>query len=183
MKKLLALLLSLVMVLSLVPNVWGTDGAQPEETPPETVKTEETAELQETIEAEETVNVPALQADESGEESVITRLKKAGYTAPEKSEIHIMFPDALEYGVKFVTPSFSPFTITCEPLQGDINGDGMVNGSDMQCLYEYLTTGSSTSPLSGKLLEAGLNVNKAGSIDVYDLQRLYEFINGINPNW
>lgn len=34
-----------------------------------------------------------------------------------------------------------------------------------------------------KLLEAGLNVNKAGSIDVYDLQRLYEFINGINPNW
>lgn len=46
MKKLLALLLSLVMVLSLVPNVWGTDGAQPEETPSETVKTEETVELQ-----------------------------------------------------------------------------------------------------------------------------------------
>ncbi len=88
-----------------------------------------------------------------------------------------------EYGVKFVTPSFSPFTITCDPLRGDINGDGIVNGSDMQCLYEYLTTGSSTSPLSGKLLEVGLNVNKADGIDVYDLQRLYEFINGINPNW
>lgn len=88
-----------------------------------------------------------------------------------------------EFGVKFKVTFFSPFTITCEPLRGDINGDGRVNGSDMQCLYEYLTTGSSTSPLSGKLLEAGLNVNKADGIDVYDLQRLYEFINGINSNW
>lgn len=102
MKKLLALLLSLVMVLSLVPNVWGTDGAQPEETPPETVKTEETAELQETVEAEETVNVPALQADESGEESVITRLKKAGYTAPEENtKVEFLFPSALIRGVDY----------------------------------------------------------------------------------
>ena len=88
-----------------------------------------------------------------------------------------------EYGVKFETPSFSPFTITCEPLQGDINGDGKVTSSDMQCLYEFLTTGSSTSPLSGKLLKIGMDVNRDGSIDVYDLQRLYEYVSGLRQAW
>lgn len=100
-----------------------------------------------------------------------------------RSSFTVIQGEYTEYGVKFVTPSFSPFTITCEPLRGDMNGDGRVTGSDMQCLYEYLTTGSNTSPLSGKLLKNGLDVNRDGSIDVYDLQRLYEYVSSLRQTW
>lgn len=88
-----------------------------------------------------------------------------------------------KYGIKFVTPSFSPFTITWGAEKYDINGNGKIDISDMAGLYTYLTTGNSEGELKNDTLKAVLDVNEDGSIDVYDLQRLYEFINRINPNW
>ena len=88
-----------------------------------------------------------------------------------------------KYGVKFVTPSFSPFTITWGAKKYDVNGNGRIDISDMAGLYTYLTTGNSEGELKNDTLKAVLDVNEDGSIDVYDLQRLYEFINGINSNW
>ena len=59
------------------------------------------------------------------------------------------------------------------------SGGAEPNVGDMQALYESLT--------GQKVLiykqQMAADVNQDGEIDVYDLQRLYEFINGINPNW
>lgn len=60
---------------------------------------------------------------------------------------------------------------------GNLNGQGEEpDAADVQCLYEYLTTGEMTgrykdSPMA---FEAAANVNGVGGVDVYDLQRLYE---------
>ena len=88
-----------------------------------------------------------------------------------------------EYGIKFTTPSFSPFTITCAPLWGDINGDGATPDiTDVECLYEHLTTGGRTN-WTGKMLAAAMDVNDDGQADVYDLQLLYEIVSGVELDW
>ena len=67
--------------------------------------------------------------------------------------------------------------------QGDINGNATAQGdidvSDMQCLYTYLATGENT----GKIKDASAfdlvsDLNNDGSVDIYDLQLLYETICG-----
>ena len=89
-----------------------------------------------------------------------------------------------EYGIKFETPSFSPFTVTCAPLRGDVNGDGKEPDiTDVACLYEQLLTGGGDTKWEGKMLDAALDVNGDGQADVYDLQRLYEYVSGIDSKW
>lgn len=89
-----------------------------------------------------------------------------------------------EYGIKFTTPSFSPFTVTCAPLRGDVNGDGKEPDiTDVACLYEQLLTGGGDTKWEGKMLDAALDVNGDGQADVYDLQRLYEYVSGIDSKW
>ena len=69
--------------------------------------------------------------------------------------------------------------------QGDINGNATAQGdididvSDVQCLYTYLATGENT----GKIKDASAfdlvsDLNNDGSVDIYDLQLLYETICG-----
>ena len=69
--------------------------------------------------------------------------------------------------------------------QGDINGNATAQGdidvSDVQCLYTYLATGENT----GKIKDANAfslvsDINNDGSVDIYDLQLLYETIIGNN---
>ena len=65
---------------------------------------------------------------------------------------------------------------------GDLNGDDKLDITDVQLLYTYLTTGSTAeSPLSPEEFSKAANVNgdKDGVIDVYDLQLLYEMVNGL----
>ena len=67
--------------------------------------------------------------------------------------------------------------------QGDINGNATaqsdIDASDMQCLYELLTTGQCQSQIKNREdLELVADVNNDGSVDVYDLQWLYETICG-----
>lgn len=67
--------------------------------------------------------------------------------------------------------------------QGNINGNATAQGdidvSDVQCLYTYLATGENT----GKIKDASAfdlvsDLNNDGSVDIYDLQLLYETIIG-----
>ena len=65
---------------------------------------------------------------------------------------------------------------------GDVNGSGgdareAVDISDMQCLYELLSTGSCQSGISDRdYQQAVADMNGDGKVDVYDLQRLYETV-------
>lgn len=70
--------------------------------------------------------------------------------------------------------------------QGDINGNATaqsdIDASDMQCLYTYLTTGKNEGKLKGsEYFDLVADVNDDDAINVYDLQRLYEAVNGMRP--
>ena len=76
-------------------------------------------------------------------------------------------------------------TVTANVVrQGNINGaataQGDIDAGDMQCLYTYLTTGENEGQIqdaaSFRLIS---DVNNDGSVDVYDLQHLYETVRGI----
>lgn len=69
--------------------------------------------------------------------------------------------------------------------QGNINGNATaqndIDASDMQCLYELLTTGQCQSQIKNREdLELVADVNNDDHVDVYDLQLLYEVVNGIS---
>ena len=68
--------------------------------------------------------------------------------------------------------------------RGNING-ACVGGidveiTDLACLYQYLTEGKNEGSIQDKTyFKAVADVNDDGSIDVYDLQRLYEAVSGV----
>ena len=70
--------------------------------------------------------------------------------------------------------------------RGDVNGavssmGYTVDASDMQCLYEMLTSGTYSGNIEDETYrKAAADINGDGSVDVYDLQRLYETVSGIN---
>ena len=66
---------------------------------------------------------------------------------------------------------------------GDLNGSGSTaDVADVQCLYAYLTTGDIAGALNQRegIFRAMADVNGDGSVDVYDLQRMYETVGGIS---
>ena len=69
--------------------------------------------------------------------------------------------------------------------RGDINGTVSsmgyaVDASDMQCLYEMLTSGTYSGNIEDETYrKAVADINGDGTVDVYDLQRLYEAVSGI----
>ena len=64
-----------------------------------------------------------------------------------------------------------------DPL--DLNGDNDNSIGDMACLYTWLTTGENPGKLADKEFEDKADLNHDGTVDIYDLQMLYEHINGI----
>ena len=65
---------------------------------------------------------------------------------------------------------------------GDVNGDRVVSVLDMACLYTLLTNGWYDGSIENEDTVSQLtDVNGDDSIDVYDLQRLYEAVNGMRP--
>ena len=67
-------------------------------------------------------------------------------------------------------------------VSGDINGSGTAaDASDMQCLYTYLTMGEMVGAYEEDETTFLLvsDINSDSSIDVYDLQRLYEAVSGV----
>lgn len=68
------------------------------------------------------------------------------------------------------------------PPVGELNGIGDVDITDMQLLYQYLTTDTVPHDQTTLSLDAFLqnaNVNGDDDVDVYDLQALYEIVNKI----
>lgn len=103
-----------------------------------------------------------------------------------------------DYDVQFAsaygeqTLTFSSGNVSTEVVatvvrQGNINGDSAsgqtdIDASDMQCLYTYLTTGRNEGKLKGsEYFDLVADVNGDDAINVYDLQRLYETVNGMRP--
>ena len=65
----------------------------------------------------------------------------------------------------------------------DLNGNGTrAEATDLQCLYTYLTSGVITGALAQRegVFRAAADLNGDGSVDVYDLQRLYETASGLD---
>ena len=86
-----------------------------------------------------------------------------------------------------VDTSAMPETLSIELVEtGNVNGATnplgyAVDASDMQCLYELLTTGDCLSQIDDpEYFKAVADVNGDGTADVYDLQLLYEAVSGIS---
>lgn len=92
------------------------------------------------------------------------------------------------YGTQKVALSSGGKAVSFETTvirQGNINGSataqGDIDASDMQCLYELLTTGQCQSQIkNAEDLKLVADINNDDTVDVYDLQRLYEAVSGIN---
>ena len=68
-------------------------------------------------------------------------------------------------------------------MDGDVNGScSAPDAGDMQCLYTYLTSGEIVGAYQNNadMFIDLADVNRDGTVDVYDLQRLYEAVSGIN---
>ena len=61
----------------------------------------------------------------------------------------------------------------------DLNGDDDKSIGDMACLYTWLTTGENPGQLTDAVLQDKADLNHDGTVDVYDLQLLYEHLNGL----
>ncbi len=92
------------------------------------------------------------------------------------------------YGEQTLTFSSGGFTATATAnviRQGNVNGavtaQGDIDAGDMQCLYTYLTTGENEGQIKdAEVFALAADANGDGKADVYDLQRLYEAVSGIN---
>lgn len=65
---------------------------------------------------------------------------------------------------------------------GDLNGNASMDITDLQCLYDYLTTDNVGDGLlvnDPDYFKAVADVNDDSLVDVYDLQLLYETVNGL----
>lgn len=80
-------------------------------------------------------------------------------------------------------PLYSNTTTIHYVQSGDLNGNGSAaDATDVQCLYTYLTSGVIDGALAQRegIFRAVADVNGDGSVDVYDLQRLYETASGLD---
>lgn len=92
------------------------------------------------------------------------------------------------YGEQTLTFSSGGFTAMATAnviRQGNVNGavtaQGDIDAGDMQCLYTYLTTGENEGQIKdAEAFALAADANGDGKADVYDLQRLYEAVSGIN---
>ena len=78
--------------------------------------------------------------------------------------------------------STADYVPTVQKGSGNLNNDGDVDITDMQLLYQYLTTDTVPHDQTTLSLDAFLqnaNVNGDDDVDVYDLQTLYEIVNKI----
>lgn len=62
---------------------------------------------------------------------------------------------------------------------GNVNGIGEIDISDLDCLYAYLTGGTNTGALTEEQFEQAADLNSDKTVNVYDLQLLYEVVAGI----
>lgn len=92
------------------------------------------------------------------------------YTLKVEKKGHAPFTKEITIGDSNVTEDVTVYLI------GDVNGDGVINGQDLQRLYEHI---KGENPLSVEALPLG-DVNGDGAVNGQDLQRLYEHIKGEN---
>ena len=59
---------------------------------------------------------------------------------------------------------------------GDVNGSGDVDMTDMQCLYELLSTDKYSGSLTDEAGRRAADINGDGAVDILDYQRLYDIL-------
>ena len=59
---------------------------------------------------------------------------------------------------------------------GDVNGSGDVNMTDMQCLYDLLSTDKYSGSLTDEAGRRAADINGDGTVDILDYQRLYDVL-------
>ena len=59
---------------------------------------------------------------------------------------------------------------------GDVNGSGDVNMTDMQCLYDLLSTDKYSGSLTDEAGRRVADINGDGAVDILDYQRLYDIL-------
>ena len=90
------------------------------------------------------------------------------YTLKVMKKGHAPWTENITVGSSAVTKDVTIYLI------GDVNGDGVINGQDLQRLYEHI---KGEKLLSVEALPLG-DVNGDGAVNGQDLQRLYEHIKG-----
>ena len=59
---------------------------------------------------------------------------------------------------------------------GDVNGSGDLNMTDMQCLYDLLSTDKYSGSLTDEAGRRAADINGDGTVDILDYQRLYDIL-------
>ena len=93
------------------------------------------------------------------------------YTLKVMKKGHAPWTEEITVGSAAVTKDVTIYLI------GDVNKDGVINGQDLQRLYEHL---KGENPLPTGEVSLG-NVNGDSNVNGQDLQRLYEHLKGENP--
>ena len=93
------------------------------------------------------------------------------YTLKVEKKGHAPFTKEITVDDSNVTEDVTVYLI------GDVNGDGAINGQDLQRLYEHI---KGENHLSVEALPLG-DVNGDGAVNGQDLQRLYEHVKGEKP--
>jgi peptidoglycan/xylan/chitin deacetylase (PgdA/CDA1 family) len=76
--------------------------------------------------------------------------------------------------------SIPPVFGTANPNAGDVNGDGVINASDVTLLRRYIARGNNADGL-GNFVPANANVTGVGGIGAADVTLLREFLAADNP--
>lgn len=102
------------------------------------------------------------------------------YTLSAPDGIYTLRVSKANHVTRDYTVEVSGGTVTqnvkIHPL-GDVNGDGVVNGNDIQRIYAHIT---GSSPITDSAMLKRANVNGDSVINGNDIQRIYAHITGAN---
>ena len=113
----------------------------------------------------------------------IDSLVPGSYTMELSKEGCVPYQCTFAVGEDGTTTTLDAVLVARGNINGVSVGDADIEITDLACLYQYLVANDrSQSSISDETYYLAVaDVNEDGTVDVYDLQRLYEGVNGMRP--
>lgn len=69
-----------------------------------------------------------------------------------------------------------PVMAAAAPAKGDLNGNGVVEVTDVQALYAYLAHGTIPKGVNASVFRPAADIDQDGTITILDYQALYAYL-------